>query len=113
MEGGGDWLDLSQDQGRGRWGGEGFPPAASAGRDNRPKRPPGPPRPLGGKCPFRQFSHDEAEVEREDAAEVAFVVIDPAAQGGAPHLPSNLFKALTPPSPSTDLANCLALPLVF
>ena len=31
-----------------------------------------------------QFSHDQAEVEREDAAQVAFVVIDPAAQGGAP-----------------------------
>ena len=50
-----------------------------------------------------QFSHDQAEVEREDAAQVAFVVIDPAAQGGAPQAaavenvgkaPPDLFAAL-------------------
>ncbi len=35
-----------------------------------------------------QFAHDQAEVEREDAAETAFVVIDPATQGGAPHPPA-------------------------
>jgi len=50
-----------------------------------------------------QFAHDQAEVEREDAAEIAFIVIDPAAQGGAPEAPAvqdvgesplNLFAAL-------------------
>ena len=31
-----------------------------------------------------QFSHDEAQVERGKSAEIVFVVIDTAAQGGAP-----------------------------
>ena len=38
---------------------------------------------LARGAPSGQFSHDEAQVERGDAAEVAFVVIDEAPQGGA------------------------------
>ena len=35
-----------------------------------------------------QFPHNEAQVERGDAAEITFLVIDPAAQGGAPQAPA-------------------------